>query len=113
LLLSSVVQLNFRGQCSLFVRAGSTNFMWSNTHYINRVHSGGWPVAQIAWSVVMQASPGVRPRAHVWHRASGRLAECPSAQWMSQMGRVQPTNPLKSSPETCRSSWAAMQRTFV
>jgi len=29
------------------------------------------------------------------------------------MGRVRPTNPLNSRPETCRSSWTATQLTFV
>jgi hypothetical protein len=28
-------------------------------------------------------------------------------------GRVRPTNPLNSLPETCPSSWAAIQPTFV
>lgn len=32
---------------------------------------------------------------------------------MSPMGRVRPTDPLNSLPETCRSSWAAIQLTFV
>ena len=29
------------------------------------------------------------------------------------MGRVRPTNPLNSLPETCRSRWAAIQLSFV
>jgi len=29
------------------------------------------------------------------------------------LGRVRPTDPLNSLPETCRSSWAAIQLTFV
>lgn len=29
------------------------------------------------------------------------------------MGRVRPTNPLNSLPETCRSSWDAIQLSFV
>jgi len=36
-----------------------------------------------------------------------------SAGCASGEGRVRPTNPLNSLPETCRSSWAAIQLTFV
>ena len=32
---------------------------------------------------------------------------------MAAFGRVRPNNPLNSWPETCRSSWAAIQLTFV
>ena len=40
---------------------------------------------------------------------SGRFG----ATRLAGLGRVRPTNPLNSLPGTCRSSWAAIQPTFV
>ena len=45
--------------------------------------------------------------------ATGCFREVSSRPRMSLMGRVRPTNPLNSLPETCRSRWAAIQLTFV
>ena len=53
---------------------------------------------------------GLRLCARAPHRAGGCFRV---ATPVSPLGRVRPKNPLNSLPETCRSSWTAIQPTSV
>lgn len=49
----------------------------------------------------------------VWRQATGSFRISHLARTVTGAGRVLPANPLNSLPETCQSSWAAIQPTFV